>query len=84
MLISKNSEKGDKGAKAFDENDLMQITKSLTLEIVKKGNYVFKYQDIGDKFYIILKGEVGVYLPNPIYVGEKMRKERKQKYDELE
>jgi CRP-like cAMP-binding protein len=31
----------------------------------KKGDYVFKFGDFGDKFYIILKGEVSVRIPDP-------------------
>ena len=46
----------------FEWNDLLQITKSLTLEHFRKGKYVFKIDDIGTKFYVIIKGQVGVYV----------------------
>lgn len=31
-------------------------------EFVRKNNYVFKIDDMGNKFYIILKGKVSIYI----------------------
>ena len=33
--------------------------------MMKKGEYVFRFGDTGDKFYVILKGEVSVRIPDP-------------------
>jgi hypothetical protein len=32
---------------------------------MKKGDYVMNYGDFGDKFYVILKGDVSVRIPDP-------------------
>jgi CRP-like cAMP-binding protein len=37
----------------------------LKYEYKKRGDFVFKYGDVGDKFYVILKGSVTVRIPNP-------------------
>lgn len=36
----------------------------LKYEYKKKGDIVFNFGDIGDKFYVILQGSVSVRIPN--------------------
>jgi len=44
-------------------HDLQEIALNLLLEQFHPGQMVFDHGDAGDKFYIILKGQVGVYIP---------------------
>ena len=30
---------------------------------IKEGEHIFDYGDSGDKFYIILKGRIGIFIP---------------------
>jgi len=39
------------------------IITSLHYEFFKEGDYIFHYDDTGDKFYIMLRGEASVLLP---------------------
>lgn len=43
--------------------DLQQIALAMTVEEFNEGDIVFKHDDTGDKFYIILEGSVGVLIP---------------------
>ena len=42
---------------------LVNITKISRLEIFQKDSTIIKFDDIGDKFYIVLKGKVEVFKP---------------------
>ena len=45
---------------------LMGIPYSIMqFEEYKPNDYVFKYGDDGDKFYLVIKGKVTVHIPNP-------------------
>lgn len=46
------------------ESDFAEIGQCLTYEYFKKGSAVFEWGSVGDKFYIILQGIVGVQVPN--------------------
>jgi signal-transduction protein with cAMP-binding, CBS, and nucleotidyltransferase domain len=46
-------------------NDFPDIVQSLTLEHFHHGEVVFNWGDYGDKFYIILRGQVNVLIPSP-------------------
>lgn len=60
-----------KGIKFFKEqgisdvSEFIQIAQCLTYESVAKGRYVFEYGSVGEKFFIIIEGEVSVVIPNP-------------------
>jgi len=45
---------------------------------------VFDYGDVGDKFYIILKGSVRVEIPLMVDVPKDVLEERKEKFKRLE
>ena len=47
-----------------DEKELIKLSTQMGLSHHGKGNIFFKYGDIGDHFYIIIKGKVKVLLPN--------------------
>ncbi|CAD8070709.1 unnamed protein product [Paramecium primaurelia] len=42
---------------------IMHAGKALTYEYYKQGQIIFHYGDYGDKFFMILKGNVGVLVP---------------------
>lgn len=60
--------------KNIQGQDLVQICQELKHEFYREGEAVFKQGEYGDKFYVILKGEVGVKIPDP-----KRRLEQAQK-----
>ena len=41
----------------------MKIYECLQYRVYKKGETLCKYGDIGDRFFIILKGQVGILVP---------------------
>jgi CRP-like cAMP-binding protein len=41
------------------------IAQSLTYERCPRGRQIFEYGSMGDKFYMIIDGEVSVRVPNP-------------------
>ncbi len=43
----------------------MQVVKNLGFQYLPKGSILFKAGDKGDKFYVILRGLVGVYITLP-------------------
>eukprot|EP00347_Sterkiella_histriomuscorum_P000821 403374386 len=56
---------GNNPADKFTGQDLAQICSELKHEQYKEGEAVFKQGEYGDKFYVILKGEVAVKIPDP-------------------
>ena len=40
---------------------------TISIQFVKhlKGTEIFQYGDFGNEFFIIMKGSVGVFIPNP-------------------
>lgn len=54
--------------------DLVQICQELKHEFYKEGEVVFKQGEYGDKFYVILKGEVAVKIPDPKRKNEQQNK----------
>ena len=56
--------------KAFHEigisdSDLQKIIVHFKIENYQKGDRIFKHGDDGDYFYIVMSGQVDLYLPNP-------------------
>ena len=47
----------------ISNEDLKFISERVFFQFVNGGQTVFKYGDMGDTFYIILKGEVSVIVP---------------------
>ena len=51
----------------IDDTDYEQLmldtVNSLDYELIKKGDHVFHYGEKGDKFYMILRGSVQIYVP---------------------
>jgi len=76
--LEESKKQGELGQQTFEFSDLLEISKSITLEKFEIGQYVFKHQEVGNKFYIILKGEVGVYVPEEAAVSEEKIKERQE------
>lgn len=52
-------------SKQIEGNDILQVCQEIKYEYMSQGDYVFKFGDTGDKFYVILKGEVSVRIPDP-------------------
>lgn len=50
------------------QSDLVEIAQVLQLENFHSGSLIFDYGDVGDKFYIILQGQVGIEIPEQIEV----------------
>ena len=46
--------------------DYRDLSHSLEFIDVPKNQYIINFGEQGDKFYIILKGEVSVLVPNPL------------------
>ncbi len=57
---------------SFEYSDLIEIAKSITLEKLKPKDYIFQFGDQGDKFYIIIQGKVGVFVPDKKEVPEEV------------
>jgi len=49
----------------IQDQDFTDLATCLNYECYKAGENVFEFGSYGDKFYIILQGTVGVYIPNP-------------------
>jgi len=48
-------------------NDTFKVYKCIKLyESTKKGEVIFRYGEIGDTFYVVLKGSVGVKVPTDV------------------
>lgn len=48
----------------IEGTDIFEVCLELKHLSLKKGEYVFKYGDIGDSFYIILSGLVSIRIPD--------------------
>ncbi len=48
-----------------NKRDRDDLKRALKQEAFHAGDILFNYQDIGDKFYIIMAGEVVIELPDP-------------------
>lgn len=55
----KNGKYLEKGRKITD--DLTEFARQLFKEVYQENENIFKQGDIGDKYYIILKGKITVY-----------------------
>lgn len=44
--------------------DLYKVIQKMVFKKMDAGETVFKYQDVGDFFYILIYGRVQLYLPN--------------------
>ena len=44
-------------------DEVFELLRWLKYESRKRGDYLFRHGDVGDKFYIILSGIVGVQIP---------------------
>lgn len=49
----------------------MNIAETLSYEFIKKDHTVFNQGDKGDKFYIIIEGEVSIKIFNKVYDAKK-------------
>ena len=58
------------------KEELVDIAMVMTLEEFEEGQNVVKFGEIGRKFYMILKGSVGIFVPDRIEVDESVRNER--------
>ena len=56
---------------------------NLLLEHFRPGEMIFDYGDVGDKFYIILKGRVSILIPTKVQVDSKELDKRWRALDEL-
>jgi signal-transduction protein with cAMP-binding, CBS, and nucleotidyltransferase domain len=52
---------------------------AIKLEIFEENSKITCYGDPGEKFYMLLKGNVSIYVPNLAKVSEKEYNERKLK-----
>lgn len=48
-------------------NDIIQVCSEMKYECIRAGDAVFKFGEHGDKFYVILRGEVCVKVPDAKY-----------------
>ena len=46
------------------ETEVYEITKHLNYEHFNKNDIIFEYGSQGDKYYLIIRGEVAVMLPS--------------------
>jgi len=63
--------------------DLFEICKVILLENFNNNEKVFDYGEVGDKFYIILKGQVRVEIPIMMTVPPEIQQERVDNYKAL-
>jgi CRP-like cAMP-binding protein len=52
-------------SRQIEGQSIFDVCMGLKHEYKRKGDYVFKFGDFGDKFYVILTGEVSVRIPDP-------------------
>ena len=51
----------------ISDYDLCNIIYGIELKKYDAGEVLFKKGDVGEHFFILIAGEVDVYLPNPDY-----------------
>lgn len=56
-------------SKNLQGQDIIQICQELKHEFYYAGEAVFRHGEYGEKFYVILKGEVSVKIPDPKLKG---------------
>ena len=56
----------------------------MTLEEFAEGQTVFKHEDIGDKFYIILEGSVSAHVPEITKVPAEVQQQNKLQCEHLQ
>ena len=61
-LISQNKFFAQKNIK---REDMVELVNCFKFDVRNQGENVFDYGDKGEHFYIIIKGMVGVFIPNP-------------------
>ena len=49
----------------IDRESLLKIISSMSIHSLDSNKRIYNYGDEGDKFYIILKGSIGMYKPSP-------------------
>ena len=54
----------------------------MNFEFCQGGNMVFDYEDSGDKFYMIIEGEVAFYIPQAPTDNKECEKHVKEKLNE--
>ena len=69
-FLSDNYEYFKKIRDLGEPNKLEKLVSVLDLNEYKKNKVIIRYGELGDKFYVLLKGSVGVY--KPIYIQKKM------------
>lgn len=57
-------------SKNITGSDLLQVCLELQYEFLRRGEFVFKAGDYGEKFYVILEGEVAVKIMDPANKGQ--------------
>lgn len=48
-----------------------ECSKCMTLQLFRKGQYIFNYGDAGDSFYIVLRGLISIQLPKSMLSAER-------------
>jgi len=64
-------------------NSLTEIAMNMQMEIFDKDQTIFNIGDPGNKFYIILKGSVGVHIPQYVKVEPSELERRNLEYSQL-
>jgi CRP-like cAMP-binding protein len=57
-------------SKFVENNELKNLIQLMNLEFFEQGEVLFKEGDIGDKFYIIYEGRIGISIGNKGLVSE--------------
>eukprot|EP00854_Cymbomonas_tetramitiformis_P001100 gene1100-1653_t len=70
----------------FEEHKLqpsqkVELVQALRYEEYNAGDYIINMGDIGEKYYIILFGKVGMYRPNAQHIDKVMKEEEQQRQD---
>ena len=68
--------------KIVEEEDLREIARCLTFETFQRNDVIINYQEEGDKFYLILKGQVSVMIPQMVEVTPEEHEARLKKHED--